>query len=1116
MQKLWKKRIIDIYLMKEVLIPYIVGVAIITVIGLSNFLFQLTDLIIVKNISIDIVMRLLIYQLPDIIVQTFPIAVLFATIHGMSRLNRENEFTALRLGGVSLYRLILPLVILGILISVLTYQMNERVVPWTNHEAQNIIRRHVLMQTMPDVRDNVFFQGPEGRLFFVSEFDEQNDLLEKIVVYNLPRGNDFPEMITASSGRVDGNVWHLEGGIIHQFDSDGELYHGLIFDHMEYEVASEMETFFGEQRTTSEMNRERLKRDIDLFQRSGIKVVSLLIDYHLKLSMPLAALIFILVGTPLSLSSKDSRSASIVITIVIIFLYYLVLSLSQSFGKNERIPPLLAAWLPNIIFGILGILLMVLREKWQNWASKFIPFFSVSILLLGLLFSGQAVQAESLNITYADQLSFDQEQGKYVLSGEIMGQYSKFNIFAETVTIVMEDGSEMKFTKPEKIDMEKSKFTGCDLHDPHYYFDAREVRIYPGDYLVAKHVSFWELSGKLPLMYWPYLYISLKEDDQSLIPEYGYNAERGWYIRTTYNYRYNRLPGQLYVDYYTISGFAGGFKQHFFYDHDLEAYLYLYGQENRTSIPGLFVWQGEIDIQNERSSWETDTNVKFDYYENYSDLRGNVNVTNREDDWLFNLDSDFKRKNYFNSEDKDDRDLELELKYEHSALPYDLEYFLRIENDYRHNPEDGLSSRWAGLSYLSRQHTDNLEYRLTFERDAPDFRSEDDEEDKVAYFRWPEFELNYHPRGPLDYKMQLGRYYEDDLEIEALRAHGEVKYDKVWNFNNVRFTTEHDIKGRIYKEYNSENYFETGRNSNNIFNPNLNPYTYQGLPYQIAYNTNSTARITLLPGLTWTNRYRFTDFIGESPFDFDKISKNDVFNSDLNYRRGDWTARLGSGYDLSDQLYLPLIASMTWRITQALNLSMDTRYDINEAVFTRDLRIVSNYRTDKLNVRLSTNYDINDNIFDDFVLRTTYNKENLSVNFATSYNIHDNRFGDIVFTNKYKGEHWEINNGFKYDLENYKLEEIDNQIIFELEDEWYFELNNSYDNLQERFDTANLALRKNFHCRTLTFKYDYVKQEYTLEYNINLFPEQTIQIGSSAEDEFMFDFGLDELIDMED
>ncbi|MFW6288143.1 MAG: LptF/LptG family permease, partial [bacterium] len=836
--------------------------------------------------------------------------------------NRENEFTALRLGGVSLYRLIFPLIILGIVISSVTYQMNERLVPWTYHEAQNIVRRFILRETMPEVQDNTFFQGPEGRLFFVSEFDQINNTLENVVVYNLPRGKDFPEMVSATSGKIEDNMWHLEDGIIHQFNGEGEYYHAVIFDHMSYELPEEIDSFFGEQRTTSEMSRKRLARDIELFQRSGINVNGLLVEYHLKLAMPLAALIFILIGTPLSLSHKDSRGASIILTILIVFLYYLALSLTQPLGKNGVVEPLIAAWLPNLIFGFFGLVLMILKEKWQNWASRFLPFFTVLLILTGL-FTGQTIQAaedESLNVSYADQLTYNQEYDKYELSGEIIAQYSKFHIFADEVTIVMEDGSEEQYENPGEIDIKKSQFTGCDLDEPHYHFNASEVIIYPDDHLIAKHVSFWELSGKLPLMYWPYLYLSLKEDDQRLIPEYGYNEERGWFVRSTYYYKYkNRLPGELYLDYYTKSGFAGGFKQHFFYENDLEGYLYLFAQENKTNIPGLFLWQGEIDIENSQSRWDTDTNIKFDFFETYSDINGKIDIINKEEDWLFDLNSNFQSKDYYDSNKNDDKDLTFELNYENEGLPYDWEYYLELYSDYKYNQEDGLGSRWGGLSYFSRKHNRYVDYRIILERKAPDFRTEDEEEDNVTYLRWPELELNYRPSGSFTYNILAGHYFENNTDTEAYRTHGKIDYRKRWNYNNIRFTTNHNLIARLYKELDND--------SVDVYEQQTR---FQGLPYQLAYSNDNTARITLLPDLIWTNEYKYTEYAGESPFSFDQIRQKDEYTSKLNYRRGDWDIRLNSGYNLLEESYLPLVTVLRWQIIPSLRLDMDTRYDINE------------------------------------------------------------------------------------------------------------------------------------------------------------------------------------------
>lgn len=1048
MYRIWRNRIIDIYIIKEVLLPYLAGVAIVTVIGLSNFLFQLTDLIIVKDIPVNIVLKLLLYQLPYIIVQSFTIAILFATLYGMSRLNRENEFTALRLGGISLYRLILPLIFLGLVISAFTYYINEEIVPWTHHEAQNIIRINILKQPLPDVQDNVFFKGPEGRLFFVNKYNQEEGLLERIIVYELPDGDEFPVIITARSAKILGNKWRLDGGIIHQYNDDGELYQALIFDTMEYEVAREVENFYGEQRTTAEMSRKRLKKEIDLFQRSGINVDSLLIDYHLKLTMPLSALIFILIGTPLSLSSKDSRSVSIVFTIVIVFLYYLLLSISQSFGKNGKLDPLLAAWLPNIIFGIIGLILLLGREKWQNWLARLSRFFPFLVAILLFCSCSFTVGAETFNIYNADRLTYRQDLGQYELSGDIMGQYDVYHIKAETIKVKMADGTEQEYAGVKEIAIDKGKLTGCELDTPHYYLDAKEVIIYPGDYLIAKHVVFRELNGKLPLFYTPFLYISLKEREQNLILEPGYSATRGWFLKSTLRYWYeDRLPGELFLDYYTISGLAGGFKQHFLYEKDLKAYLYLYGQENRTDLPGLFNWRGELSIDNNKSQWKTDTLIKYINYDDYSYTNGRINLNNKVDTWTLDLRSYFTSRDYYESDKNDRKDLDFDLNFD-KKFPDNWRYHLDLYRDYRYNPEEGLKQRWGGSTYLAR-NLGRLDYRVTLERRAPTF-TEAKEEDQVSYYRLPEFSVNYNPSGPWNLSFKSGRYYEDQAKVDGLRGQLGIGYRRAWPlFRNISFSTDQSFTGSVYK------ILEDKRENNYYWQSREGEYSIYGVPFQVNYSATHNLLVPLYPGLSWNTRYTYKDYWGDSPFTFDSTIRERV-DTYLRYNRAGLYINLAGGYDIYNLRYLPVSATLRWQIKKNWNLNMGTSYDP---------------------VTMS--------------------------------------FGDFVLTNKYKDEVWEINTGLRYDLNNNMVKVLDNQLIFDLEDDWRFELNSSYDYSYNALTTANLALRKVFHCRSLTFRYDYVKQEYSLEYNINLFPGQSVSVGRSQDESFMFDFGLEELLGME-
>lgn len=1089
-----------------------IGIAVITVIMLSNFLFQLTDLIIVKDIPVSLVLELLFYQLPEIIVQTFPIAVLFATMTGMGRLKRENEFTALRMGGISLYRLILPLVITGIIISGVTYLLNEEVVPWSNHRAKNIIRRTILKEAMPSVRENVFFEGPQGRLFYVDNYNEDSSVLKNIVIYNFPQQGKFPEIITAARGEIEENKWYLKEGIIHKYDESGHLTLETQFKNMEIELAGDTDRFFGEQRTPSEMSREELKRQIDLFKNSGISVHSLLVDYHLKIAMPLAALIFILIGTPLSLTGPDNRGLNIVLTIIIIFLYYLIQSVSRSFGRNGFLPPLLAAWAPNLIFVVIGLILLIWRESWSNFMQKVIPGFLTIILVLMIFLP--AVTAESRVNVKGDHLTYDKNTGLLTVSGSIQGQYLNYYFYADEVIVYMEDGEEEILRTPEKINMEPGDFSGCDFEQPHYFFRADNINIYPGDYLEAYNVVFWEAGGKLPLFYWPYLYIDLKRKDQRFIPEFGYHSQRGWFIKTTYYYSIqNRLPSEFYLDYYTISGGAAGIKQYFIHSPREKGYVYLYGQQNRTDIRGLFSWEGEVFYQNKELDWSPEAALKFISYQDYDILTGDLGFFKEMEDQAVNFNSTYRKQDYHQSLEDDNTDLEIDLDYEKSfpdILDMDVNFIKAIEikgrdlvvsdtdernlnlhyhqidnmdlevvyeyektrevdeeieiNDYKElgfdydwetgwnlnlnfsreelmESEKPMQSRWEGESSLSKRIND-LKLELFLGRSDPHF---DEDEDQVSFYRWPEFNIYYGPSGNFDYRLHLGRYYEDETGLEGYRGRGDIEYNNRWQLPlNSLLQTKQVISGFIYLPQ-KESYILSEDNSS--------------YPYQLSYYNRVQVSNNIGSHLTLNNTYQGRLNLGYSPFNFDQQETEEQLTSELRYSREKVDFNIKGGYDFYESEYYPLTASLKVNPAANWSLELGTTYDLNKQEFEKDLALVNKYEGQSFQTRTAVKYDLNEN--------NLYLLEN-----RLTYNIP----GDYG---------WSLENVISYDHEN---------------DEG------------ERIEEASIILKKKLHCRQLWFSYDYKREEFLVSYHLNLFPDQGIKIGTSEERDFIFETGIEEIL----
>lgn len=330
---------------------------------ISSYLFELTDLILVKQVPVVKVLKLLLYKLPAVMVQSFTISILFATLLSLSQLAKNNELTALRLGGISLHRLLLPFLITALVISITSFVVNDKLVPWTNHQAENIVRRIILQEGLPDLQEGSFFQGTDKRQFHIGRIDEETDKLYEIMVYDdSNEESKFPRLIRADKGYFKNQVWHLLDGMVYRFNEQGQVSYQSAFQELEINVNQQLDDFYGDQKTTSEMSRAELREDINLFRESDLDVASLLVDYHLKLAKPFACFIFVLVGAPLTVNNKQGRTFGIIASVVIIFLYYVLLSTCRSLGRNGLLSPLMAAWLPNFVFALSGVYLIIKEE----------------------------------------------------------------------------------------------------------------------------------------------------------------------------------------------------------------------------------------------------------------------------------------------------------------------------------------------------------------------------------------------------------------------------------------------------------------------------------------------------------------------------------------------------------------------------------------------------------------------------------------------------------------------------------------------------------------------------------------------------------------------------------
>jgi len=362
LQLKWPK-ILDRYIIREVMNFVALTVAALTIMLIMETLFELMEMLINKTVAWPYVAKLLIYRLPAFLVMTFPMSLLGSSELAIARFSTDGEIIAMRAGGVSLRRIMVPFLAAALAVSVLAFVINDYVVPEANHISQNIIREIVLKKGPPNIKRNVFFRDAENRYFYINKLDEENMIMEDILVYEMTR-EKFPRTITAKRGKWVVDTWQLEKGTIYNYDENGKITYEMEFENLDIMVKEDLQKFFTNQRTPQEMSSKELRQQIDILQQAGADTKNFEVDLHMKYSIPLTGLIFVFLGVPLGLRVKrGSKATGVVLSIILILFYYIFLSITRSLGRGDLLDPVLAAWLPNIVFGVLGVFIMLGAEK---------------------------------------------------------------------------------------------------------------------------------------------------------------------------------------------------------------------------------------------------------------------------------------------------------------------------------------------------------------------------------------------------------------------------------------------------------------------------------------------------------------------------------------------------------------------------------------------------------------------------------------------------------------------------------------------------------------------------------------------------------------------------------
>ncbi len=353
-----KIKILDRYLIKQFLQTTIFGLFAFIIIFIVIDAMENLDDFIDQSVPVIRVLQYYLVFSPEIIRLMTPVAVLFAALFTVGKVANLSEMTAIKASGVSLFRFMLPFLITSVFLTIFSIYFGGYVVPLANKN-KILIEQVYLKKSIYYAQSNIFFQDNRTRIVSVAFFDSDNNRANQVSIQEFS-DSDY----TIMKSRIDAaflnydtkeNCWIAESGVFREFKEDIER--AEYFEKRKIEGLNFLpEDLSNKQQKISEMNLSELKELIKTQKRAGNDPSSTLIDYYSIFAFATTNIIVVFFALPISTNKRKGGLASqIGINILVTFLYLVFMKISQAFGKNGALSPILTAWFANIIFLIAAI-----------------------------------------------------------------------------------------------------------------------------------------------------------------------------------------------------------------------------------------------------------------------------------------------------------------------------------------------------------------------------------------------------------------------------------------------------------------------------------------------------------------------------------------------------------------------------------------------------------------------------------------------------------------------------------------------------------------------------------------------------------------------------------------
>ena len=358
---------LDRYLMRRFVFSFVWSMIAFWAVFIIVHLVEHLDDFIDKGAAAKSVALYYVYFSPFVLVLVVPIAVLLATLFSVGFLSKRNELLAMRAAGASLVRLSLPLLFLGIIVTGLVMLAGETVYPEAEARRTELEDRFVRRSSSgtTTVMHDVFATGLEGRKFYFRTFNSLKGTGSDVTVQTTVSGR-VTEMWEIKELRYEDSIWVGDTGRSRVFAGSGDSVSQYTpFTHLTFPEWKETPEDFVRKRVDPRRTGYRqLKAIIERMRNVGNDTTEEETELALKLAFPFLSFLVVLVGFPIAARSKQTGMAlNFGIAMGITFVLRVLIEVFRSLGHNGDVPAWLAAWTPNIVCLIAGVLILLKVRK---------------------------------------------------------------------------------------------------------------------------------------------------------------------------------------------------------------------------------------------------------------------------------------------------------------------------------------------------------------------------------------------------------------------------------------------------------------------------------------------------------------------------------------------------------------------------------------------------------------------------------------------------------------------------------------------------------------------------------------------------------------------------------